>query len=110
MPFINVIFDGPPGPEGGRFVEVEDEHGRSIRVGEWEADPRPEHEGLWRLRIPATALRAALLEVDDFTGAWYLRVLDENVYRTTGADDVNIDWTEDGRLVGVEVLRDERRG
>jgi hypothetical protein len=57
MTFINIIFDGPPGPEGGRFVEIENDQGKSIRVGEWEADPRLEHEGLWRLRIsPADAL------------------------------------------------------
>ena len=33
---IDVVFDGPPGPAPGRFVEVEDETGRSInrrRVG-----------------------------------------------------------------------------
>lgn len=51
MTSINIIFDGPPGPDGGRFVEIENDRGESIRVGEWEADPRPEHEGLWRLRI-----------------------------------------------------------
>ena len=32
---INVIFDAPPGPEGGRFIEVETDDGRSIRAGEW---------------------------------------------------------------------------
>jgi hypothetical protein len=26
---------GPPGPEPGRFVEVENQHGRSVNVGEW---------------------------------------------------------------------------
>jgi len=110
MPGINVIFDGPPGPEGGRFVEIENDRGESIRVGEWEADPRPEHEGLWRLRIPATALKLALLEIDDFAGAWYLRVLDEDVHRTTEHHEpVNIDWTRDGRMVGVEVLGDGRK-
>ncbi|MFZ4617718.1 MAG: hypothetical protein ACOYM2_16165 [Rectinemataceae bacterium] len=30
---INILFDGPPGPEGGRFVEVEDGAGKSISVG-----------------------------------------------------------------------------
>lgn len=33
--FIDIVFDGPPGPEAGRFVEVEDETGKSISVGEW---------------------------------------------------------------------------
>lgn len=46
--FIDILFDGPPGHESGRFVEVENPHRRSIRVGEWvERD-----DGLWALRIP----------------------------------------------------------
>lgn len=32
---IHVVFDGPPGPEAGRFVETENNEGYSIRVGEW---------------------------------------------------------------------------
>jgi hypothetical protein len=28
--YIDVVFDGPPGPEPPRFIEVEDEQGRSI--------------------------------------------------------------------------------
>ena len=32
---IDVVFDGPPGPNAGRFVEVEDESGRSVDVGKW---------------------------------------------------------------------------
>jgi len=46
---INIIFDGPPGPEAGRFVEVEDDDGNSIRVGEW----CERTNGLWALRIAA---------------------------------------------------------
>ena len=34
-PKLHIIFDGPPGPEAGRFVEVETPYGRSVRVGEW---------------------------------------------------------------------------
>lgn len=47
--FISIIFDGPPGPEGPRFVEVEDRQGKSIKVGGWleQAD-----RGRWELRIP----------------------------------------------------------
>ena len=44
---INIVFDGPPGPESGRFVEVEDDEGKSISVGEWYERP----DGLWALRI-----------------------------------------------------------
>jgi hypothetical protein len=48
---IHIIFDGPPSHEAPRFVEVENPQGRSIRIGEWEPDPRPEYAGQWRLRI-----------------------------------------------------------
>jgi len=45
---IRILFDGPPGPEAGRFIEVEDVRGVSISVGEWvERD-----DGMWELRIP----------------------------------------------------------
>jgi hypothetical protein len=40
---IDIIFDGPPGPNAGRFVEVEDESGRSVDVGEWVERP----DGYW---------------------------------------------------------------
>ena len=49
---IDIVLDGPPGPSSGRFVEVEDEAGRSIDVGKWVERP----DGYWALRIPiATA-------------------------------------------------------
>ncbi len=45
---IDIVFDGPPGPVAGRFVEVEDESGASIGIGDWiERD-----DGFWALRIP----------------------------------------------------------
>ena len=46
--FIDVVFDGPPSHEAGRFVEVEDPNGASIAVGEW----IDRGDGLWALRIP----------------------------------------------------------
>lgn len=46
--YIDVVFDGPPGPTAGHFIEVEDEHGRSINVGEW-IDRK---DGYFALRIP----------------------------------------------------------
>jgi hypothetical protein len=50
---IDIVFDGPPGPVAGRFVEVEAETGASIRCGKW-----IDCDGLWRLRIdlPTEAL------------------------------------------------------
>lgn len=48
MKHINIIFDGPPSHESGRFVEVEDDNGHSITIGEWIQRP----DGYWALRIP----------------------------------------------------------
>ena len=42
---LYVIFDGPCSHESGRFVEVENERGQSVRVGEWQMLP----DGLWSL-------------------------------------------------------------
>ena len=49
--FTDIVFDDPPGPVCGRFIEVEDEHGASIRFGEWVQ----RDDGLWALRLPANA-------------------------------------------------------
>lgn len=46
-----------------------------------------------------------LLEVDGDGGAWYIRLLDEDVARTTEPYSlVNVDWTADGRMIGIEIL------
>ena len=47
MKTIDIVFDGPPEHEAGRFVEVERD-GKSIRLGEWVNRP----DGYWVLRIP----------------------------------------------------------
>lgn len=47
MSFIDIVFDGPPSHESGRFVEVEDDAGRSISYGQW----IERKDGLWALRI-----------------------------------------------------------
>lgn len=44
---INIVFDGPPANQSGRFIEVEDENGRSISVGTW----RDRGDGTWALVI-----------------------------------------------------------
>ena len=44
---IDIVFDGPPGHESGRFVEVEDENGASISIRKW----LQRADGLWALRI-----------------------------------------------------------
>ncbi len=48
MKTIDIVFDGPPGPEAGRFVEVEDGSGASFSLGEWVE----REDGFWALRIP----------------------------------------------------------
>lgn len=44
---IDIVFDGPPSHEAGRFVEVEDATGASIRLGDWVQ----RDDGYWVLRI-----------------------------------------------------------
>ncbi|HDR8989780.1 TPA: hypothetical protein QDA93_002387 [Burkholderia vietnamiensis] len=53
--FIDIVFDGPPSRESGRFVEVEDEHGRSFNAGDW----IDRGNGLWALRIVRSPAMAA---------------------------------------------------
>lgn len=46
--YVDIVFDGPPGNESGRFVEVEDNQGKGIGwFGEWQQRP----DGYWVLRI-----------------------------------------------------------
>lgn len=44
---IDVVFDGPPSHESGRFVETEDLSGASVSVGTW----IDRGDGYWALRI-----------------------------------------------------------
>ena len=55
MKHIDIVFDGPPSHESGRFVEVEDETGASVKFGEWVE----REDGYWALRIPLGAVPAA---------------------------------------------------
>lgn len=45
---LHILFDGPPSHESGRFVEVNDDTGKSVRAGEW-----IEKDGFWELVIQA---------------------------------------------------------
>lgn len=62
-PGLYVIFDGPPGAESGRFIEVEDERGRSVGMDGrlWEEDRWIGHPSSWRLG-PFGAASARLAE------------------------------------------------
>lgn len=59
----HLIFDGFPGPDGPRFIELENDAGHSIGVGEWVDDPR--HPGWAQLVLPvyASAIISALAHV-----------------------------------------------
>ena len=57
--YIDIVFDGPPGPVAGRFVEVVDPGGASISVGEWrDTDP------FWRLRLRPEVFRPFATETN----------------------------------------------
>jgi len=56
--YVDIVFDGPPGPEAGRFVEVEDASGKSIKLGEWLQRP----DGSWALRIQATGAGGSVVD------------------------------------------------
>lgn len=45
--YVDIVFDGPPGPVSGRFVEVENSSRSSISFGEW----LKRDDGFWVLRI-----------------------------------------------------------
>jgi hypothetical protein len=45
---VNVVMTEPPGPTS-QFVEVEDDEGRGLSVGEWRQRP----DGMWSLRLIA---------------------------------------------------------
>ena len=58
--FIDIVFDGPPSHESGRFVEVEDADGKSISIGEWVTRPG-DPDGWAALRITTDAADAYAL-------------------------------------------------
>jgi hypothetical protein len=45
--YVDIVFDGPPGPEAGRFVEVENDKSESIEFGGWQQ----REDGYWVLRV-----------------------------------------------------------
>ena len=57
---VNIVFDRPPGPESCRFVEVETDQGKSIKLGEWIERP----DGLWALRITKLPLKPQTITVN----------------------------------------------
>ena len=58
MKEIRFVLDGPVGHDSGRFVEVENENGESINIGEWRQDGN-----YWYLAIPYCADRLVDKEI-----------------------------------------------
>jgi len=58
---VHIVFDGPPGPNAGRFIEVETPDGRSVSFGEW----HERADGYWELRILAALSAAPAKEPTD---------------------------------------------
>jgi hypothetical protein len=54
---IQIVFDGPPGHDGGRFVEVE-QGGESLVFGDW----IQRDDGYWVLELPFSVSDMAILE------------------------------------------------
>jgi hypothetical protein len=50
---IHVVFDSPPGRDMPTLIEVEDENGHGIEVGEWRERPG----GYWDLVLHAAPRR-----------------------------------------------------
>lgn len=45
--YVDIVFEGGPGPVPPRFVEVEDNQGHSVEYGKWVK----REDGYWVLRI-----------------------------------------------------------
>lgn len=62
--YIDIVFDGPPGPTSGHFVEAEGPDGASLLAGEWVL----RGDGFHALRIPVanevTMLRARVTALE----------------------------------------------
>lgn len=88
MKHIDIVCDGPPGPEAGRFVEVEDDTGCSIRLGEW----IQRSDGYWVLRFPDfRAINAELLAALELARPHVEAIAShdaENGFEPTSAEDL----------------------
>lgn len=58
---VDIVFDGPPGPTAGRFVEAENDKRASIRIGDWIL----RDDGYWVLRIRVAGQPEANANTED---------------------------------------------
>lgn len=62
--YVDIVFDGPPSHESGRFVEVEDAAGKSIKFGEWVERP----DGYWGIPSLRDALDKSVALQSHYAG------------------------------------------
>jgi len=63
---VYVIFDGPPGPDAGQFIEVETADGKSVKAAEWTQDGEYWKLGpLYSTPPDSLAKLLAVMECDD---------------------------------------------
>lgn len=55
---VDIVFDGPPGNEAPRFIQVENDQGQRISIGYWVV----RDNGQWALRIHALSSATLLNE------------------------------------------------
>lgn len=114
---IHIVFNGPPGPEAGRFVEVETPDGKGLNAGEWRQVGDFWHLVICRTPAPATASwedEALLAELDglslalrDDHSAYSYELIQRGIanLRSTMAEvkwlteNANVDSTEQVRLI-----------
>ena len=102
--FLDIVFDGPPGPESGRFVEVENQQGRSVNVGEWIQRP----DGFWVLRFNSDsfAQQGERVGMHGRSAPLDLSVELQKIYDSE--INVRVDWLWDG---GIDLkVGDEMNG
>lgn len=97
------VYQSPDG--SGLAVETSD--GEFIKLGRnalgvWYTHALIEIPDTWVRLVPS--VRASSVEFDEEYGMRYVTVLDEPVHRTTSDTSVNVDWSRDGNLVGIELL------
>jgi hypothetical protein len=63
---LHFVFDGPPGPDGGRFVECETTDGHSVNAGEW----HERADGLWELRVALPSSDDLIEALKPFAHYW----------------------------------------
>ena len=71
MSYVDIVFDGQPGPMGPVFVETEDEHGNSISLGDWVK----REDDYWVLRVGQTVSGDTSDGHHTFDELYYYRML-----------------------------------